>query len=55
VIVLNVHAPTEGKSGVIKDIFCEEILSGDFSPKVGKVFSNQQSGTSHKIANLNGI
>jgi hypothetical protein len=50
VIVLNVHAPTEDKGGVIKDSFYEEleqvldqfpgyhmkILMGDFSVKVGR-------------------
>jgi hypothetical protein len=51
VVVLNVHAPTEDKTDVVKDSFYEElervfdkfpkyhikILLGDFNAKVGKV------------------
>jgi hypothetical protein len=50
IIVLNVHAPTEGKIDDVKDSFCEElecifdqfpkyhmkILLGDFNAKVGR-------------------
>jgi hypothetical protein len=58
IIILNVHAPTEDKTDDVKDSFYVElehvfdkfpkyhkkIMLGDFSAKVGKMFSTRQFG-----------